>query len=237
MAIKTQELIVTVPCRRHLLPFFADASTSFGHDHCYLLSLLTFTVMICQWHICSSTSTISTRDKTTTNPEYAKWIKQDKLILYAIIASSGETVVLMTAASKTSYGAMTRLTNLFASKTRSRVMYFKKKLSLSTQGNKPVAEFMPVMKSIADELALAQAPATEDNLIIFILNGLGMQFREISTAIRARESAISLEELHDKLTNFEAVIKQEKLITTPVITTNMVRKGKRYEQQQKGNNP
>ena len=69
------------------------------------------------------------------------------------------------------------------------------------------------MRSIADELALAQAPVADDDLIIFILNGLGMEFREISTAIRARESAISLEELHDKLTDFESVIKHEEICT------------------------
>ena len=39
-----------------------------------------------------------------------------------------------------------------------------------------------------------------------------MEFREISIAIRARESAISLEELHDKLTNFEVVIKQDEIV-------------------------
>ena len=63
------------------------------------------------------------------------------------------------------------------------------------------------MESIADELAWAQSPVAEDDMIIFILNGLGMEFKEISTAIIARENAISLEELHDKLTNFKVVIK------------------------------
>ena len=90
-------------------------------------------------------------------------------------------------------------------------MSLKKKLTLSTQRSKSVAEFLQSMKIIADELALAQAPVTEDDLIIFILNGLGMEFREISTAIRARETPISLEELHDKLVDFEAIIKQEEL--------------------------
>ena len=53
-----------------------------------------------------------------------------------------------------------------------------------------------------------------------------MEFREISTAIRARESVISLEELHDKLTDFESVLKQEEIITTLALTVNLVRKGK-----------
>lgn len=42
--------------------------------------------------------------------------------------------------------------------------------------------------------------------MIFILNGLGTEFREISTSIRARESSITFEELHDKLVDFELVL-------------------------------
>ena len=108
-------------------------------------------------------------------------------------------------------------------------MSFKKKLTLSTQGNKSVVEYLQSMKIITDELTLAQAPVTEDDLIIFILNGLGMEFREISTAIRVRETPISLEELHDKLVDFEAIIKQKELVTTPAMTANFIRKGKGYE--------
>ena len=100
-----------------------------------------------------------------------------------------------------------------------------------------MVEFSQLMKKITNELALAQTPVAEDDLIIFILNGLRMEFKEISITIRARETSISLEELHDKLTDFEAIIKQEELVTAPTMTTNFVRKGKRYEySQQKGNN-
>ena len=59
---------------------------------------------------------------------------------------------------------------------------------------------MQFMKSTADKLVLAQAPVAEEDLIIFILNVLGSKFQEISTAVRARESVISFEELHDVIT-------------------------------------
>ena len=68
------------------------------------------------------------------------------------------------------------------------------------------------MKSTADKLVLAQAPVAEEDLIIFILNVLGSKFQEISTAVRARESVISFEELHDKLTDYEITIKKISII-------------------------
>ena len=61
------------------------------------------------------------------------------------------------------------------------------------------------MKGIADELALTQALVAD--MIIFSLNRLGIEFREISTAISSKESAISLEELHDKMIGIESIIK------------------------------
>ncbi|KAJ0038027.1 hypothetical protein Pint_22381 [Pistacia integerrima] len=59
------------------------------------------------------------------------------------------------------------------------------------------------VKSVADELALIDAPLSDDDLTIFALNGLGNGFKEISAAIRARDNSISFEELHDKLVEHE----------------------------------
>lgn len=124
--------------------------------------------------------------------------------------------------------AMGKLVSLFASKTRSRVMSLKKRLTLSSEGNKSVTEFLQSMRGIADELALAQSPVSDEDMIIFILNGLNPEFRELSTDIRARESDISLEELYEKLTDFEVHIKEDENIS-PVISANYTNKGRPSE--------
>ncbi|OMO63086.1 Integrase, catalytic core [Corchorus capsularis] len=190
-------------------------------------------------HPCPAKS-LTTDGTATLNPAFTKWVRQDKLILHAIVVSVSEAVVPMIVSSKSSQEAMSKLTNIFAGKTRSRVMSLKKKLTLSTQGTKSVADYIQSVRSTADELALAQAPVSEDDQIIFILNGLNPEFREISTAIRARETAISLEELHDKLTDFEAVIKQDELTAAPTIMAHLTTRGKgpqnRNYVQPRGNN-
>ena len=76
------------------------------------------------------------------------------------------------------------------------------------------------MKSLANELAVAEAPVAEEDLIIFILNGLSSDFEELSTTIRARETAITFEELHDKLTDYETILKQDDFHSGSVITAN-----------------
>ncbi|KAL5755993.1 hypothetical protein ACOSQ2_020739 [Xanthoceras sorbifolium] len=106
------------------------------------------------------------------------------------------------ASSSTSREAWLKLGHLYANRSRSRIIYLKEKLSLTTRGTKPVTEFIQNLKSIADQLALAGAPLDEDHLIIHCLNGIGPEFKEISAAVRAREQSISFETLHDKLVEF-----------------------------------
>ena len=68
---------------------------------------------------------------------------------------------------------------------------------------------MQHVKSVADELAMLDAPENCEDLTVKILNGLGDEFKDISSTVHAWYSSISFEELYEKLINFEAVLKQE----------------------------
>ncbi|KAH0679026.1 hypothetical protein KY284_020111 [Solanum tuberosum] len=63
------------------------------------------------------------------------------------------------------------------------------------KNSQPVTEYLQHIHSISDELSTAGAPITNSELIVKILSGLGPELREMSTAIRARDSTISYEEL------------------------------------------
>lgn len=76
---------------------------------------------------------------------------------------------------------------------------------------KTIAEYLREIRSIADELATAGAPISNDELMIKILSGLGTEYREISAAMRARDSPVSCEELFDKLIDHELFLKHEEL--------------------------
>ncbi|XP_015163271.1 uncharacterized protein [Solanum tuberosum] len=61
---------------------------------------------------------------------------------------------------------------------------------------------------------------TNFELIVKIISGLGPEFREISTAIWARDSTITYEELYEKLLDHELFLRHEESKTTPTqITT------------------
>ena len=70
-----------------------------------------------------------------------------------------------------------------------------------------MSEFLHAVKVIADELSLIDAPVSDDDLTLYVLNGLGSEFRDIVAPIRTRETALSFAELHDLLIGHEQYLK------------------------------
>ena len=64
------------------------------------------------------------------------------------------------------------------------------------------------MKALADEIAIIDHPISDDDLTLYVLNGLGPDFREITAPIRARESSLAFEELHDLLVGHDAYLRR-----------------------------
>ncbi|KAF5471628.1 hypothetical protein F2P56_008406 [Juglans regia] len=87
-------------------------------------------------------------------------------------------------------------------------MQLKEDLTLQTRGSRSVTEFLHAIKIIADELALIDHSISDDDLTLYILNGLGTEFREIATPIRARETSLKFEELHDLLVGHENYLRR-----------------------------
>ncbi|XP_041001496.1 uncharacterized protein LOC121247196 [Juglans microcarpa x Juglans regia] len=79
---------------------------------------------------------------------------------------------------------------------------------------------MPV-KVIVDELSLIDAPVSDDDLTLYVFNGLGSEFRDMVAHIRTRETALSFAELHDLLIGHEQYLKRmDGNNSTLVVTAN-----------------
>jgi hypothetical protein len=177
---------------------------------------------------------VVTNGISTVNPAYTFWLRQDQLLLHAIIASVSESITPFVASSQTSREAWDRLSTLYASRSRTRIMHLKDKLALITRGTQSISEYLQTIKSAADELALAGVPQSNDDLLLYSLRGLGSEYKEIVAAIRARDSPISFEELHDKLLEQEVYLKREASQSEPShITANATRT---YSQPKPSNN-
>lgn len=160
-----------------------------------------------------------------THGDYEYWTRQDQLILHAILSSMDQNVVTMLGSAKNSKQAWDILNKTFASKTRTRIMQLKERLTRYNKGSKSVTEYLHGIKALSDELAVINSPLDDIDLVIHSLNGLGPEYKEISAALRARENPIGFEELHDLLQDYETHLTRDD-VTPPVTSAHAAYKGK-----------
>jgi uncharacterized protein (DUF2132 family) len=111
------------------------------------------------------------------------WVRQDKLLMSAILVSTAPTITPLIATAKTSHEAWKKLKNLYVSRSRTRAMQLKEELTLIQRGNRSITEYLHPVKTLADELAIIDHPVSDDDLTLYVLNGLGPDFREIAALI------------------------------------------------------
>lgn len=74
------------------------------------------------------------------------------------------------------------------------------------------------MCSIADDLALAHSPVTEEDLMVHVLSQLGDQYSTIVAAIKIHETPLLYHELFDKLLDFERALKEATSTSDSLLT-------------------
>ena len=147
-----------------------------------------------------------TDHSTIPNPTYHIWIRQDQLILNALIGSLSPTLIPFIVRSTTSREAWNILANTYAKPSRGRIKQVKALFKQSTKGNLNITDFLQSVKARANELAILGAPIDEEDLTEKILDELDDDYKELVLAIQACDNSISFDELHEKLLTFEALL-------------------------------
>ncbi|KAK9065403.1 hypothetical protein SSX86_016786 [Deinandra increscens subsp. villosa] len=163
--------------------------------------------------------TVTTDGKSIVNPKYTSWFRQDQVIFSALLGSYTDEIQPIIASATTAHEAWTRLADSYASTCRSRIVSLKSKLAKNPKGDHSVTTFLNDMRAIADDLALAQSPIPDEDLVVYILTQLGDEFNPITAALKVRETPIKYPELYDKLVDFERHLKDSAPPPSPILDT------------------
>ena len=109
-------------------------------------------------------------------------------------------------------------------------MQLKEELTLIQHGHRSITDYLHAVKKLVDEIAIIDHPISDDDLTLYVLNGLSSDFREIVGPIRARESSLNFEELHDLLVGHEAYLKRLEIATQTMVVYTNYTKTKQYVQ-------
>ncbi|RVW64450.1 Retrovirus-related Pol polyprotein from transposon RE1 [Vitis vinifera] len=138
------------------------------------------------------------------NPTYTTWKHHDCLIFSALLGAISVSLQPHIARTTTSLDAWQTLANTYAKPSRGHIKQLKEQLKWCTKGSKSISEYMQVIKTHADELALLGKLVDDEDLIDRVLEGLSDEYKSIIDAINARDTSISFVDLHEKLLNKEA---------------------------------
>ena len=114
-----------------------------------------------------------------TNTTAILWFRQDQLLLNVILALISDNISHLIATAKTSIEDWSRLIQLYANRSRTRVMQLKESLTLLQKGDQSIFNYMQVVRTIVDELVMIDTPLSNDDITLYVLNGLGTNYKDI----------------------------------------------------------
>ncbi|XP_010545858.1 PREDICTED: uncharacterized protein LOC104818098, partial [Tarenaya hassleriana] len=166
-------------------------------------------------------ATLSVDNAVTANPKYGPWFRQDRLVFSALLGSVSPSCQALIASAASSGDAWQTLATTYGRSSRGHLKQIKDQLRRFTKGTKSIDEYMHFYKVKADELSLLGKPLDHEDLLDFILVGLGDDFKPVKDVVHAKDSPMSFIELHEKLLNHEADISALQSVTSdfPVTAT------------------
>lgn len=133
-------------------------------------------------------STTITKDSAIeSNLANTHWIRQDQLILSAIISSLTPSLIPFIAAAEAARSAWEIITNTYGKSSRGKIIALKNKLHNLSKGSRSITDYMLEIKGIVDELSLLGVTIDPENLVLKVLNGLDNSY-----------TSILFDELHEK---------------------------------------
>ena len=128
---------------------------------------------------------------TAVDPAYTAWVQQDQMILSWINGSLTASVLSVVASKRTARATWEALEQRYASTSQNRISFLRNELLQTKKGDLPVADYLDRMNAIADNLALAGQPVSDDELVQIVLNNLEPAFEMTVSAAQTRDSPIT----------------------------------------------
>ncbi|OVA14510.1 hypothetical protein BVC80_1035g12 [Macleaya cordata] len=142
------------------------------------------------------------------NSAYLNWNRVDQSLQSWLQASLSQPVFADLPDFLSSRDLWQYLTATYAAPTSSRAIQLRHQLQTINKENLSVAAYLAKITSIKDSLKSSSSPATDIELVLSTLRGLGLEYQPFSTAIEARERLPSFAELKPLLLNYEIRLTQ-----------------------------
>lgn len=140
------------------------------------------------------------------NPEYAAWRKQDQQVLNGLLTSITPAMLSHVQLIKTSAQVWEALDRTFASRSKARIVQLRTVLVKPKKRDISMSAYFHHTKKIADTIATIGNPLGDDEIVSYILAGLGEDHESFTTSMTliTADEDFTLSDLYGHLTAYEA---------------------------------
>ena len=117
------------------------------------------------------------------NPEYATWYAQDQTVMGGLLSSMTADVLPQVMRTTTAAELWTTLHNMFTAQNRGNSINIRFQLSNTKRNGSSAVEYYHKMIMLADTMANIGQPMADEEVIGYILAGLGEEFKDLTTTI------------------------------------------------------
>jgi hypothetical protein len=138
------------------------------------------------------------------NSAYDQWVDQDQHVLSGLLSSMTEDVLPDVVSASTAQDAWHILTGMFSSATRARIVQIRIELTTTKKRDLSVADYFHQIKGFTSELAAADAPLRDEDVIAYLLAGLGPDYDSFITSMTTKTGALTLDNVYNYFMSYEA---------------------------------
>jgi hypothetical protein len=137
------------------------------------------------------------------NPAYESWCDLDQQILSGLLSTMTEEILCDLTTATTSKEVWDSLTRQFSFSTRARVVQLRVELASVKKRDLSAADYFAKIKDIAAQMAAADCPISNDEILSYLFAGLEADYDAFVTAMTTKTEPLSLDDTYAHLLVYE----------------------------------
>jgi hypothetical protein len=130
------------------------------------------------------------------NPEYELWVAKDQQVLSYLLASLSKEILGQISTEVTASVAWAAIEAMFASQSMACIITTRMALATATKGSSSISEYYSKMKGLADDMASVGKKIKDEELISYMLTGLGEDYDSVISVVATHVEPITVIELY-----------------------------------------
>ncbi|KAK6144727.1 hypothetical protein DH2020_021547 [Rehmannia glutinosa] len=165
-------------------------------------------------------SAVGSSSTSLPNSDYTVWMRRDQFLLRWMLYSIGESMLGHVSRCSTSHEVWIIFEKLFQSQSKARSMQIQFMLQIAKKGDLTIDEFLLKMKSYADDLNSIGQTITDEELVLYVLDGLESDYKSVVVNLTTRSDLVTLQEAQFVLQTHEMRLRNS-LASTTALTTSV----------------